>query len=329
MRFVVNRRPNKGGFMKHQTELLVASSFSLAVGISAGLYALWPNDSTAEPATKPTEAACSPILRAGPIPTGYRKPYEFTTDWFTPNIENWKKILAPYVGEPVSYLEIGVWEGRSMIWMLDNVLTHEGARAVGVDIDIKSRYTENLRLSGSCAKVKNIRGRSQEVMRDLPRESYDLIYIDGSHVAQDVTIDAVLAFDLLKDGGLIIFDDYEMFSHWAKGIRTKSGVDVFLLGYRPRLDVVHHDYQIVVRKLPDPCASDHDMVSRIGAYCYNWNAKEMTRIADRSKVDLLDGEIEILQSIARKSYGDYSLSVTTELKQNPVYQKMNRRLRLM
>ena len=48
----------------------------------------------------------------------------------------------------------------------------------------------------------------------LPRTSpageapFDLIYIDGSHTAADVLIDAVLAFQLLRVGGVMIFDDY-------------------------------------------------------------------------------------------------------------------------
>jgi len=35
-----------------------------------------------------------------------------------------------------------------------------------------------------------------------------LIYIDASHYAPDVLSDAVIAFKLLKPGGMLIFDDY-------------------------------------------------------------------------------------------------------------------------
>ena len=38
-------------------------------------------------------------------------------------------------------------------------------------------------------------------------QKYDIIYIDGSHEARDVLEDAVLAYRLLKIGGLLIFDD--------------------------------------------------------------------------------------------------------------------------
>lgn len=39
-------------------------------------------------------------------------------------------------------------------------------------------------------------------------EPFDLIYIDGSHRAADVLIDAVMSFQLLRIGGMMIFDDY-------------------------------------------------------------------------------------------------------------------------
>lgn len=40
-------------------------------------------------------------------------------------------------------------------------------------------------------------------------QQFDLIYIDGSHMRVDVMMDAVLAWPLLKAGGVMVFDDYE------------------------------------------------------------------------------------------------------------------------
>jgi len=37
---------------------------------------------------------------------------------------------------------------------------------------------------------------------------FDMIYIDGSHHAQDVLGDLVLSFNLLEKGGIMICDDY-------------------------------------------------------------------------------------------------------------------------
>lgn len=57
------------------------------------------------------------------------KPYKFTEDWFSGNIPLWTEVLAPFKGKPdIHYLEIGVWEGRSAIWVLENILTPYGQK---------------------------------------------------------------------------------------------------------------------------------------------------------------------------------------------------------
>ena len=43
---------------------------------------------------------------------------------------------------------------------------------------------------------------------DFEKDTFDFIYIDGSHTAYDVLQDAVLTHPLLKVGGVLIFDDF-------------------------------------------------------------------------------------------------------------------------
>ena len=65
----------------------------------------------------------------------YLKKYNFSTDWFTYKIPEWNKLLRPFKGKPdIHYLEIGVFEGRSAVWMLENILTHPSSKLTGIDI---------------------------------------------------------------------------------------------------------------------------------------------------------------------------------------------------
>lgn len=139
-------------------------------------------------------------------------PYHFTSDVFSSNIPVWRKVLAPYAGRPnVHYLEVGVLEGRSAIWMLENILTHPSSTLTGVDLfpgDLQERYLANLQLSGYAGKAITIKGLSQLELRRLQPDSYDIIYVDGGHTADMVLADAALCWQVLKTGGLLIFDDY-------------------------------------------------------------------------------------------------------------------------
>ena len=144
--------------------------------------------------------------------TEYIGKYHFSSDWFTNNIPRWKRILNRFKGKPnIHYLEIGVLEGRSLIWMLENILTHPTSKVTCIDIfpgNLKDRFFANLKISGFADKVTTITGRSQVELKRLFPESFDIIYIDGSHTADNVLADAVLSWSLLKKEGLLIFDDY-------------------------------------------------------------------------------------------------------------------------
>jgi predicted O-methyltransferase YrrM len=183
----------------------------------------------------------------------YKKEYEFTQDWFTVRIPKWAEILEPFKGKPnLHYLEIGVHEGRSALWMLENILTHPTARITCLDIFIVkptyNRFLANLKLSGFADKTKIIKGKSQTTLRSLPLDSYDIVYIDGSHVAPDVLLDAALSWDLLKKGGIMIFDDYMWEWKLPPQERPKIAIEAFLRIFKNELQVLHQEYQIIIKK---------------------------------------------------------------------------------
>ncbi|MCA9080852.1 MAG: class I SAM-dependent methyltransferase [Planctomycetaceae bacterium] len=141
----------------------------------------------------------------------------FTTpDYAGPFRRNAEQLLMPLAGRPLRYLEIGVLEGRSAIWMLEHVLTHPQSRYVGIDCYVQSKQRAgqlfatartNLRRYGRKAELHN--ARSVDVLPRLARqrELFDVIYIDGDHTAFGVGLDTMLSWPLLRDGGLLAFDD--------------------------------------------------------------------------------------------------------------------------
>ena len=78
--------------------------------------------------------------------------------------------------------------------------------------------------------------------------SYDLIYIDGCHLASHVQQDATLSWRLLKAGGLLIFDDYSWTDPAHPGQDTQIGIDAFMRSIPEQAIVIHQDYQLIVQK---------------------------------------------------------------------------------
>jgi len=186
--------------------------------------------------------------------------YTFERDWHDRHAAYWSQALERFRGRPeVSYLEVGLFEGASFFWMLEHILTDPTSDATGIDPffreysdvrDYGDTFDDNLDLSGQRARSTIITGFSQIELRKLPLASYDIIYIDGSHEARDVLEDAVLARRLLKDGGILIFDDYQLWWDRPAAERPQFGIDVFYTFFRDEFEVTHFGYQVMLTKKP-------------------------------------------------------------------------------
>jgi predicted O-methyltransferase YrrM len=132
----------------------------------------------------------------------------FTTDWTEIHVPFWKQVLAELV-DPV-VLEIGSFEGQTTRWFVEEL----GASHV-TTIDIFEAPQPLACFQESCADlirrgvVRSLVGPSQYVMRELPANWYDLVYVDGSHLPWHVLPDCIHAFTCCNLGGILLFDDYD------------------------------------------------------------------------------------------------------------------------
>jgi predicted O-methyltransferase YrrM len=128
----------------------------------------------------------------------------FSSNWFE-NLakDNFKNIIKPnFIGvEKINYLEIGCFEGASLTYMFENVLTHCESTATVIDpfIFYENQYNifnENIKPYMNQINLK--KGYSQDILSTLTQDYFDLIYIDGDHTSEGVFNDAILSFPLLK-----------------------------------------------------------------------------------------------------------------------------------
>ena len=79
----------------------------------------------------------------------------------------------------------------------------------------------------------------------------DLIYVDGSHFAKDVLADAVLGFEILNIGGVMLFDDAVSW-RYGEAIQDspKIAIDSFIACNWNRLKVLEmpNGYQVGIRR---------------------------------------------------------------------------------
>jgi len=174
---------------------------------------------------------------------------DYTSDWFSHYIPVWARFVGPLAGRPLQALEVGSYEGRSAVWLLENLLTHPDSRLNCVDLwecaEVQKRFRSNIAETGRSSQVIESVGDSATALRSIPG-AFDLIYIDGSHEARFVLTDAALCWTMLKPGGILIFDDYG----WSGPVEftPRYAIDTFLQLWMTQIEVLHKGYQVIVRR---------------------------------------------------------------------------------
>lgn len=181
---------------------------------------------------------------------------QFTQDWTSHHFPVWEKHLGHLRAKDAPQgLELGSYEGRSAIWFLENILTHARSNLVCIDMwangDIYGRFLSNLVSANVHDRCDIRRGDTHKLTRNIKR-SFDFIYIDADHSAEAVLSDACSCWPILKPGGIMIFDDYLWTAKDPEDTRIppKDGIDAFLSAYRKSIEVLHREWQVIVRKLP-------------------------------------------------------------------------------
>ncbi len=174
--------------------------------------------------------------------------------------DRWSKWLGHLAGQPnLNFLEVGSYEGQSAIWFLRNLLNGEGSRLLCVDtwhagedmpyVDGDRLFTTFLNnVEPWKEKCGVMRGKSQDVLTRLEPNSFDFIYIDGSHTTPNTLCDSVLAWRLLKEGGICIWDDYLWELIPDPLLCPKTGIDAFLTCYQNHYELIAREWQVAVRK---------------------------------------------------------------------------------
>jgi predicted O-methyltransferase YrrM len=188
---------------------------------------------------------------------------QFKEPWFDINIVPWCAAFSRIFNraDPVRILEIGSWEGRSTLFLLTYftqghltaVDTWTGdleAQYVRRDLrDLEVRFDGNL--APCVARLTKRKGSSLQVLPQLldEQQKFDVIYVDGSHFADDVLTDGITAWRLLKQGGVLIFDDFLTPFYVRARANPAWAINLFLKYHEGEYSILHvYHQQIILQK---------------------------------------------------------------------------------
>ena len=154
-------------------------------------------------------------------------------------------------------LEIGSFEGSSAVYFSDNMLDHSEAELTCVDPFLSSDPTTPFSMGGNdtlhlfinnISKSKNFqkiifhRMFSSEFYNKNTKK-FNFIYVDGSHLIEDIKNDFNECLKIIELGGFLAFDDYL----WGDG-SIKKCIDDLYEENKDKLKILGHGYQIIFQR---------------------------------------------------------------------------------
>jgi hypothetical protein len=162
-------------------------------------------------------------------------------------------------------MEIGVCEGWTSTKLLDDVLTGNNCYMYCIDPDPTPLFYKNM-AEKHLNKHLLVKEESINILPKLLtlKTAFDFIYIDGDHNAKAVLEDMILSWRLLKIGGIMLVDDYELkimdpwFYKCHKEFKTNPrlmfihpmvSIAAFMTIYKGCYEIIIENYQIALKKV--------------------------------------------------------------------------------
>ena len=147
---------------------------------------------------------------------------KITYDFFSRNVFDWFIILNKFENKKFDYLEIGSFEGNSALFVLEYFKNshlvcvdqwkqlhekdgkNEGYEHLSIET-VERNFDDNLKSYFSRITKNKI---SSELFFNKNNQKFDIVFVDGSHHADDVAKDCMSSWSVLKKNGILILDDF-------------------------------------------------------------------------------------------------------------------------
>lgn len=184
----------------------------------------------------------------------FKNKYQFNyDDWFSKNMNIWKNYLATL--KEIKYLEIGSFEGQSAVFVGELINIKE---ITCVDTFEGSDEHDNINFDivyKNCSENLNRLNKSYNLIKDTSHnffqnnnKKFNVIYIDGSHLYEDVKKDFINSMKCLDDGGILICDDFLWFFYKKIEKNPIGAILECYENYKKDLEIRFINHQIIFKK---------------------------------------------------------------------------------
>ena len=185
------------------------------------------------------------------------KKYKYTRAWFVKSEikNNILKILNAKKQHRI--LEIGCYEGLSTVFFADQLLKHHKSTLICVDPFLtdnnndhksllqnnqESNFNYNIKHCDYPKKITFYKKTSDDFFK-TNKNTFNFIYIDGSHEVEYIKRDMENSFNVLEQNGIMWMDDY-----LHENPQIKICMDDFIENHKDQCKIIHSNYQLAIQK---------------------------------------------------------------------------------
>lgn len=184
--------------------------------------------------------------------------YKYSQNWFL--CSEIKRGLFQFLNKnnQNKILEIGCFEGLSSVFFADNFLDNSNSSLTCVDPFLtinnndhkqflenneEMNFDYNISICKNSDKI-TIHKITSDIFFENNNQTYNFIYIDGSHEPEFIKRDMENSFNILEKNGIMWMDDYG----GGDGIQIKNTMNAFLQKYNGQYELIHQEYQLAIKK---------------------------------------------------------------------------------
>ncbi|MDC0532146.1 class I SAM-dependent methyltransferase [Candidatus Pelagibacter ubique] len=187
----------------------------------------------------------------------FEKKYKLEeANWFTHNFQIWDYLLKNKTFH--EYLEIGSYEGRSVVYIsekfrdihlniVDPFENHDQHQKIDWK-KIYNNFTYNISRLENKVTVNKI---NSDKFFNNNTKIFDLIYIDGSHFANDTMRDFENSFKNLSINGILICDDFLFNDFEDVNLNPIAGLIPMLKKYANKIEILYINHQLFLKKIAE------------------------------------------------------------------------------
>ena len=183
--------------------------------------------------------------------------YNENEKWFCNNL-NYLNNYFNKIDNIEKILEIGSYEGRSAIFFLKTfpfskiscIDTWRGSDEhsnYNFNI-IEQNFDKNTFFYQKNKRLKKIKDTSNNFFKKNS-ENFDLIYVDGDHASEQVSLDIINSWKILNKGGFLILDDYLWWYYKELDKNPSSPINNFITNNLSEISFLKVWQQVIIKKI--------------------------------------------------------------------------------